>query len=494
MMYLITVLNHNFYLAIFNFILFLLPLNYGENKSLETSNIPFNSIGKLQPKSANEIGNSLLSIGAETMDRDYTIYKNWRDFLGPLGFKKARIQSGWAKTELEPGIYDWSWLDFIVFDMLEQGVKPWMNLTWGNPLYTEPYGDRGGPPKSDKQLEAWGNFIHALVSRYSDYIDEWEIWNESKKLTPDEEAKLIMITSEIIKGIQPSSKIIIFALDHTSFQALLDTHYCTTIKSKNQKYNCNYAKEVLDILVSNDKLFLIDEVSYHPYSYNPDDVNHLIDSLKQFIHSYDKRLKIRQGENGAPSERNDQRALAAYQWTETSQAKWALRRMVSDLSHNMITSYFSISDMKYLDEINRKGLLYINDDKTIRHAKKGYYSLQNLASVFTEQIVSVPLNDYKASDSIPLSVSTFRDTKNDQFIAAVWKNDEIPKDTNSYQTIEVTFPKLSFSNPVYVDLLSGLVYEIPDNFYKKSNSGMTFTLPIYDSPILILEINQIGLL
>jgi hypothetical protein len=40
--------------------------------------------------------------------------------VGPLGVKKARIQGGWAKTEKQPGVYNFGWLDNIVFDMAEK--------------------------------------------------------------------------------------------------------------------------------------------------------------------------------------------------------------------------------------------------------------------------------------------------------------------------------------------------------------------------------------
>lgn len=38
--------------------------------------------GKIRPHHAREIQSSNRSIGAETMDRDYTIYKNWKSYLG----------------------------------------------------------------------------------------------------------------------------------------------------------------------------------------------------------------------------------------------------------------------------------------------------------------------------------------------------------------------------------------------------------------------------
>jgi len=67
----------------------------------------FTYLGIIRPRHAREIESSNWAVGAETMDRDYTIYDNWRNYLGPLGVKKARIQSGWAKTEQEKGKYDW---------------------------------------------------------------------------------------------------------------------------------------------------------------------------------------------------------------------------------------------------------------------------------------------------------------------------------------------------------------------------------------------------
>ncbi len=88
----------------------------------------FRYLGKVKPRHARDIRSSNWSVGAETMDRDYTVYKHWKEYLGPLGIKKARIQSGWAKTEKTRGNYSWEWIDEIVFDMVDQGVEPWVCL------------------------------------------------------------------------------------------------------------------------------------------------------------------------------------------------------------------------------------------------------------------------------------------------------------------------------------------------------------------------------
>ena len=55
-------------------------------------------VGTVRARHARDITGSNWSVGAETMDRDYTVYRYYRDYLGPIGAKKARIQAGWAKT------------------------------------------------------------------------------------------------------------------------------------------------------------------------------------------------------------------------------------------------------------------------------------------------------------------------------------------------------------------------------------------------------------
>lgn len=124
----------------------------------------FKELGRLKLRTSKEIEASIWSVGAETMCRDYTIYKNWREYLGELGAKKARIQSGWAKTEKAKGQYDWAWLDEIIPDMVAQGVEPWMCVSYGNPIY-----EKGGTPSAKSPLPgspeaqaAWDRFIKAL--------------------------------------------------------------------------------------------------------------------------------------------------------------------------------------------------------------------------------------------------------------------------------------------------------------------------------------------
>jgi len=69
-------------------------------------------------------------------------------------------------------------------------------------------------------------------------------------------------------------------------------------------------------------------------------------ALKQSLDKYAPNVKLRQGENGAPSSSGYGRgALGDYDWTEVSQAKWNVRRMLGDLGHDIESSILGIVEM-----------------------------------------------------------------------------------------------------------------------------------------------------
>lgn len=103
--------------------------------SIAQANYPFNELGKLETLSAKEIESSRWSIGGETLDRDYADYHAYKEYLGPLGAKRIRLQGGWAKCEQEKGVYNFEWLDKIIDDAISRRVKPWVQPSYGNPIY-----------------------------------------------------------------------------------------------------------------------------------------------------------------------------------------------------------------------------------------------------------------------------------------------------------------------------------------------------------------------
>ncbi len=432
--------------------------------------IPFPVVGKIKPRHAKEIAGSNWSVGAETMDRDYTIYDNWKAFLGPLGVKKARIQGGWAKTEKQKGVFDYAWLDHVIFDMAAQGVEPWMCLCYGNPIY-EGGGDpqiRGRVPSSPEGLAAWAAWVRKTVERYQKQIDEWEVWNEPNySLEPADYARLLVLTAETVKSVQPNATIIAFALgSHVDYK---------------------YARSVMELLKAQGKLGVIDQVSHHRHQSNPDERGNEIE-LEKLVTEMSDAITIRQGEAGCPSEPGKKRAMANYPWTELIQAKHVLRRLLGDLGRDKESSCFAIMDMKYPDEMNRKGLLRARDDRTVEYVKPAYYAVQHLTSVFDNRVVRVRNFDPGFAGDLPLSVYGYRHEPSGRTLVTAWLNGDVPTNENRKTAVDFTFRNVNFEQPLLVDLRTGRVYGIPRDRWSAEGGTVTFRrIPVYDSPMLIAD-------
>ena len=449
-------------------IVILLCLSHSANPA----DIGWKPIGQIKPRHANEIESSNWSVGAETMDRDYTLYRNWKDYLGPLGIQKARIQGGWAKTEKRKDVYDFTWLDEIIFDMNDQGVEPWMCLCYGNRLYSDGGGVRLGAqiPLSEESLQAWTQWVRAVVSRYMDIIDEWEIWNEPnlrKSTAARDYARFMLHTAGHIRRIQPKAQILAMSTAGVDIK---------------------FVRDVLAIAQQQEKLHLIDHVTYHPYRHNPDESYPAVAELRRVVHSFSPHISIRQGENGCPSMRRRTKALNSYDWTEISQAKWALRRLLGDLGRDIESSYFAIMDMKYPDEMNVKGLLKSRDDQTVAYAKPAYYAVQNLASVFDNSLRRVKNVDYKVGTTQSVSVFAYENVHSGLHVVTMWFDGKTPSDSETKIRTDFTVTHVRFKQPVYVDLRTGDVFEIPESAYSASGNTYTFrSLPCYDSPIVLAD-------
>jgi hypothetical protein len=448
---------------------------FGQEQIQETATL-LKSIGKLKTKTTHQIEASNWSVGGETMDRDYTVYKSWSPYLEELGIKKVRLQGGWAKCEKTRGVYSWEWLDEPVFDLPKKGIKPWICLCYGNPLYGMGETKLGSKIDTDEvTLAAWLKWVEATVNRYKDVVDEWEVWNEPNGHNPPENyAKLMIPTAELIKKIQPDATVIGFALAGINFE---------------------FTETVLKILKEQGKEKYIDYLCYHPYNFNPDASYPDVEKLHKLMKSYAPNMELLQGENGAPSEYRNTKALSKYEWTELTQAKWALRRMLGDLGRDIPTSIFSIIDLQYTDEMNRKGLLYSNEDQTVGHKKQAYFAVQNLAAVFDNSLERIKDFQYSAKTNHKNSAFAYSSKSNNQNLVTIWLHTNRPTDYNATTTIEFEMKGVEFKNPVWVDLRTGLVYQIPKKGWEQNGKTFKMTnLPVYDSPIIIAEKELIEIL
>lgn len=452
--------------------------------------------GKIKPRHAHEIESNRWTIGCETVDRDYTVYEHYKEYVGPLGAKTARIQSGWAKTEREKGVYDFAWLDAMVDDLLSQGVSPWFEFSYGNPVYEGGggYNLGDGIPHSPEGLEGWDNYVRAAVMHFKDRVTYWEIWNEPNirrsaggGASPEDFADFVIRTAEIIREIQPDSRITGFSTAHIPFP---------------------YVRTFLSRLQAKKKLHLIDEVAFHAKPVIPDAKYERVDSLRMLVKQYSQRITIKQGENGCPSvdTTQSQSSLSQYNWTERSQAKWYLRDMLGDYARGIPHSIFTIIDIHYpidfrMSGVLHKGMLKSTPEQTVDHPKQAYYAVQNAIAILDDTFKRINEISYsiqpktdkpdvqeKVEGSDPFIFYAFRKKNTPQSLFMVWLGAERPAHEFPVVPVNIVYEGSKIIDPVYVDLLSGNIYDIHKEQWKEENGTYRFQdIPVYDSPVLIAE-------
>ncbi len=396
----------------------------------------------LKLRHAREIRDNRFSVGGETLDRAYTDFDQWSPYLGPLGCKRVRLQSGWARCEPTAGQYDFDWLERIVDAVIAQGVRPWMNLCYHNPCYGGGLELGSRLPSTPEAMAGWLRYVETLVTHLSGRAGEWEIWNEPNNdpafNTPARYADFVVQTASLIRRLDPKAIIHAGVLAHVPL---------------------DYAQAMLQGLSASDGLRLIDCITYHPYDPNPDDSRRRAADLAKIVRQFDPRLRIMQGETGAPSERRRTKALANHDWTELTQAKYALRQLLGDIASGIDSSIFSISDMCYPDEINRKGLLLTDEHRKVLRPKLAYRAVQNITAMFDVETV---FRQTARDESTGVVAHHF---DHPEFGAGVvlWRDTAIPSDDDSTAAINTYACEIGGNFSWRIDLLTGIRQHQPAN-------------------------------
>ena len=458
-------------------------------------------LGTVRPRSASEVGPSNWTLGCEVLDRDFADWDAYRDYLAPLGLKSIRLQAGWAKCERVRGAYDFAWLDHIVDDALSLGLDPILETGYGNPVYPGGGGwDLGaGFPTSPEALAAWDAWVDALANHFQGRVRDWFMWNEpdispndgSAPKTPQQIAAFNVRTARLVKRAVPDARIAGLSL------------------ARNRP---EYLEECLRALGRDTDLF--DWFIYHGYQAAPESSYENVEAQKAVVARLAPRARLRQGENGCPSEMAKVFALKFYAWSEYSQAKWDLRRMLGDFGHDVESSIFTICDFNHLGrEINRKGLLRADENHRVIGIKRAYYAVQNLASVFGG--ARAPEGPRLAAPDASLSTYAFR-ARSGAPLLAFWTHGrdfaqpeavgdapgihapapdrrilpyERPGD--SFETRPAVLEHIGgepLRDPVWCDLLTGRIHAFPRKDVVPCRDRVRYLdVPVYDSPCLLAE-------
>ena len=477
----------------------------GPDRNATQLQVQLKKIGCLKPKSVKEVGNSNFTIDGAPVDRDFVDFDKYRDYLEPLGVNKIRILTGWAKSEKVKGKVDVAWLDHIVDWCLAHDINPLLELSYGNPIYPGAGGAglSDGIPNTPEGLKEWDRWVDFLANHFKGRVKEWAMWNEpDNKIninTPPMIAAFNVRSAKILKKHMPDCRLHGLSLASASYERL---GLC------------------LEPMGEDVKLF--DTFVYHGYAVNPDR-SYEEDALrKAIVAKYAPHAKLRQGENGAPSEFLATLALSRRPWSELSQAKYDLRRALGDLGHDLESGLFCIVDINYAPPTfevpfcNRKGYLRLNSKNDIIQVKRAYYAIQNMVSVFNSNLTRVSKKKVSITDPA-IALFEYRSRK-DEPLFVFWEKGEMictkreggvrtdydavidpqtGKPGDSLTTREHIFEWGGnlLKDPVWVDLITGWVYEIPAENQIQHADGITFVrIPAYDSPCFVTERAALDLL
>lgn len=427
-------------------------------------------LGNLAVRHARDIASSPWSIGCETLDRDFAKFSVYKDYVGELGAKYGRLQSGWAKCEKQKGVYDFAWLDEHVHGLRGQGVSPWLCLCYGNPLYGSTVHLGAGLStlvNSEEALAAWLKYVEATVTRYRDAVKEWEIWNEPFGQGKDY-AVLLLQTAELVKKLQPGAVIIATAITDK------DRDVC------------------LEALKAAGKLDLVEYWAYHPYQTNPDASYASVEKMQRQVQAYSPNYKLYQGEVGCPAILEWTHALNNYPWTEYSQPKWNLRRMAGDRVRGIRSNVFTMIDLKYLNMQQSFGMIRSNLLLEFIYKRPTFYAVQHMMTFFDDAVKPAGLLQYESAAPRKLTVAGF--DKAGTPVALVWYSDKVPDDELKWDPVNLTIKGVTFKEPVYVELITGRVYELASGSWKSEGGDTRLTgLPVWDSPVMLAERGQVPL-
>ena len=458
-----------------------------------------NKIGLLQPVHALDVKDSPLGIGFEKLDRAVFDPGKAYDKVAAIGVKWIRLQSGWARTESEKGVYHFGWLDEIVDNLIRRGLRPWLCLCYGNALYTPAaatvFGAVGCPPiHTDEEKQAWHNYVAALTAHFHGRIQWYEVWNEpdgqwcwKHGVSGIEYGEFVKATASAVKAGDPEAKVI------GGSTCLRDLKWLNAALATG-------AAEVMDAL------------TYHAYCHDEAGGMDRVHALRALCHAYNPAIEMIQGETGTQSRSDGAGALRGGAWTPDRQARFLLRHLVADLMDEVkFASYFSCMDMiealngtvgdkaSYLD-FGYFGVLAANFDEngfaTGEYTPKpSYRALQSLAVLFRDGVRKAELpvefhadpsrrimdNDTPAKE---LLYGGFR-KPNGAAAFFYWKPTDLL--TTSFEGT-VTIECAMLPEPVrMIDPMDGSIYEIPENMTDKDDNGVIrfAHLPVFDYPLVL---------
>lgn len=449
------------------------------------------TIGKLHTYPARENKKTMVGIGFECLDRELFRPEKCYDLLEQSGIGSARCQTGWAKCEKEPGVYDFAWLDAIVDALLSRSIRPWFNVGFGNPLYMKNAPNPtcvGCVPLlyGEETYAAWRRFLAALADHFAGRVTEFEIWNEPDIAQfwypgapdPTRYAALVRDAGEILRKRIPEAKI----------------GACVS------RIRLPFIQAVAEALPQG----CLDFFSYHTYSMVPEE-NYLanVAQMRQVLASAGHpETELRQGEGGFPSWFPENHWLHPHAaGSERQQAVWQLRRYFLDAAAGVRhSSFFQMADLwekpyEKAQEVLRKPAAQGILNGITYTPKKSYETITRLAAIFSGDVAPAPFwftgraDDLSVTERISKLCLSYRINQNPVFAYYVPTDIQAETDPAALFDATISLPtgERELRDPVLVDPYTGLVSDLAEHTCRCGSLLLLTGLPIRDYPLLLCD-------
>lgn len=162
-------------------------------------------------------------------------------------------------------------------------------------------------------------------------------------------------------------------------------------------------------------------------------------------------------------------------------------------------SVFTMVDLHYKDYMLQSfGLIRMKLNNDPVYLRPKFYAVQNVTSFFDETVTPDTSVTVKSLCGRKICCTGLK--KDGKTVGCVlWMGDEMPSSSLERQEVSLTVEGVSFDKPVYLDLLSGKVYDIPLAKLRGAGSGTNYDstynpdyhifskLPIWDSPVVLIN-------
>lgn len=458
-----------------------------------------------------------------------------------LGVSYARITpTTWQNVEPEPGEYDWSRTDQVLGFMADHGIEPYARVGLGNPAYDDAGGIRSGttPPFRDEETyAAWREFLPRIVERYVDEVTYWEMPNEPNvgifwQPEPDavELARYVREAEELIEDVTPDAKLVGGVL------AGLDVSYTREFLAaggaKHIDVFCYHAYQTLpEAYLGRLNVRAKADIGGIELDLDRDRLRDLrfesaLDDLEGVLRKRGFDGPLWQGETGYPSTEDTIHWRGEGPWGERIQAKFALRRLLTDwFAGAEMSAYFPIIEFStergswgFHEGKNTKGLLVLENLRrkpafdAIQHlctvldrvsrsdaapptvAVRDLGSLGGFEGMTGEHQVMPPVMDetdnrHGGLDDADVRAEAFRSASDRP--AAVYWVPQTMQEREQAGTADLRMPAAP-ANPLLVDLVDGVVLD-PGQPEEDGDATVFEEVPLTDYPLALVASEDVPL-